>query len=65
MLLSRTYGWTPQQISELTREQVSIYLQAVRVEKDDPALEYESEETPEDIEMQAAKLGLKMAKGKS
>jgi hypothetical protein len=64
MLLSRAYSWTPQQISELTREQVSIYLRAVRVEKDDPALEYETEETPEQIETQATKLGLGLKRKK-
>jgi hypothetical protein len=41
-----------------------MYLRAVRVEKDDFALEYDAEETPAQIEAQAAKLGLGLLRGR-
>lgn len=51
ILLSRTYGYTPEQVRQLTVKQASEYLSAVVVEKNDPAVRYEpiDYESPEEI----------------
>ena len=41
ILLSRTYGFTPAQVRQLTIQQASEYLSGIQVEKGDPAVRYE------------------------